>query len=82
MNRTITLRDARQGFAKYVREVEAGEEFLITRKGTPVARLVPVEARTGLSPRRAAALARTLARVEAGWDIDAGPFDRDALHER
>jgi prevent-host-death family protein len=41
--KSISLRDANQGFARCIREVEAGEEFVITRNGAPVARLVPVQ---------------------------------------
>ena len=35
--KTLTLRDANQSFARCIREVEAGEEIVITRNGTPVA---------------------------------------------
>lgn len=45
MTKTLTLREANQGFARCIREVEAGEEFVITRNGTPVARLSPVNAK-------------------------------------
>ena len=41
-SKIVTLRDANQSFARCIREVEAGEEFVITRNGTPVARLTPV----------------------------------------
>jgi prevent-host-death family protein len=41
MTKTIALREANQRFARCVREVEAGQEFVITRDGKPVARLVP-----------------------------------------
>lgn len=85
MPKTITLREANQGFARHVRSVEAGEEFLITRNGTPVARLVPADTahkRSVLTPTQAAALARTRARMARGWPIGAGPLDRAALHER
>ncbi len=81
MSREISLRDANQGFARCVRDVEAGEDFTITRNGVPVARLVPVAGGV-LSPARAAALARTRARMDQGWHLGAGPLDRDALHER
>ncbi len=80
MTRTITLREANQSFARCVREVEAGEELIITRNGRPVARLVP-EKRV-LTPEQEAAWQRTKQRMEQGWDIGAGPLDRDALHER
>ena len=42
MTKTLTLREANQSFSRCIREVEGGEEFVITRNGTPVARLSPV----------------------------------------
>lgn len=82
MTRTLTLRDANQSFARCIREVEAGEEFVITRNGKPVARLSPVNKRRVLTPEQQAAWERLNAAMEAGWDIGAGRLDRDALHER
>jgi prevent-host-death family protein len=41
MSKTINLRDANQGFSHCIREVEAGEEFVITRNGKRVARHMP-----------------------------------------
>jgi prevent-host-death family protein len=82
MSKTISLRDANQSFARCIREVEAGAEYIITRNGQPVARLAPIVGRRVLTPRQEAALARTRARMERGWPIGAGPLDRDASHER
>lgn len=82
MTKVVTLREANQSFARCVRAVEAGEEFVITRNGTPVARLTPMGKRRVLTPRQEAAWARLQAVIEEGWDIGAGPLDRDALHER
>lgn len=82
MAKTIGLREANQAFARCIREVEAGEEYVITRKGKPVARLVAIADRRVLTPEQEAALERTRARMKRGWPIGAGPFDRDALHER
>lgn len=82
MAKTISLREANQGFSRCIREVEAGEEYVITRRGEPVARLVPLGGRRVLTPEQEAALARTRARMEKGWPIGAGPLDRDAIHER
>jgi prevent-host-death family protein len=82
MTKTVTLREANQSFARCIREVEAGEEFVITRNGTPVARLSPVSKRRVLTPEQQAALERMRAAMDKGWDIGAGPLDRDALHER
>jgi prevent-host-death family protein len=83
MSRQITLREANQRFAQCVRAVEAGEELVITRNGRPVAKLVPVAAgRRVLTPEQQAAWERLSEMMEQGWDIGAGPLDRDALHER
>jgi prevent-host-death family protein len=82
MTKTVTLREANQTFARCIREVEAGEEFVITRNGTPVARLAPISRRRVLTPAQQAAYERVMAAMEKGWDIGAGPLDRDELHER
>ncbi len=82
MTRTIALREANQQFARCVRAVEAGEEFVITRNGKPVARLVPVSGTRVLTSKQQAALARTRAR---SWTLNAGPLtpeERTKLHER
>jgi prevent-host-death family protein len=82
MTKTLSLHDANQSFDRCIREVEAGEDFVITRNGVPVARLSPVTARRVLTPEQQAAWERTQKRMEEGWEIGAGPLDRDALHER
>jgi prevent-host-death family protein len=82
MSKMITLREANQGFSRCIREVEAGQEFIITRNGQPVARLAPISGRRTLTAEQEAALARARAIMEEGWPINAGPLDRDALHER
>jgi prevent-host-death family protein len=82
MSKTVTLRDANQSFARCIREVEAGEDFVITRNGKPVARLSPIGGRRALTPVQQAALERLRAAMDKGWDIGAGPLDRDSLHER
>jgi prevent-host-death family protein len=43
----IALREANQQFAKYAGAVEGGESFVLTRRGTPVAQLVPIEPGSG-----------------------------------
>ena len=78
----MTLSEANQSFARCIREVEAGEEFIITRNGTPVARLTPVNKRRVLTHTQQVAWERTRQRMDEGWAIGAGPLDRDALHER
>jgi prevent-host-death family protein len=80
--KTMTLRDANQSFAKCIREVEAGEEIVITRNGRPVARLSPVSGRRVQTAERQAALERILKRMDEGWDLSPWKFDRDAPYDR
>ena len=82
MSKTLSLREANQSFARCVREVEAGEEFVITRNGTPVAKLVPVSKRRVLTPEQQAAYERLEAVMNEGLRLGAGPLNRDELHER
>ena len=39
--RTVSLMTANQEFSRLIREVERGEGVLITRRGRPIAKLVP-----------------------------------------
>ncbi|MEW5887452.1 MAG: type II toxin-antitoxin system prevent-host-death family antitoxin [Pseudomonadota bacterium] len=41
--RTIGASDAKNHFSKLLEEVEKGGEFVITRHGKPIARLIPAE---------------------------------------
>jgi prevent-host-death family protein len=81
MSKTITLREANQAFSRCVREVEAGEEITITRKGRPVARLVPVGAKRVLTPEQQVARTRALARMKKGWRLGGERFNRDELYD-
>ncbi len=82
MSKTVTLRDANQNFAKYVREVQAGEEIVITRRGEPVAKLSPVSGKRVLTPEQQAARRRAYARMKKGWPLGIGKLDRDSLYDR
>jgi prevent-host-death family protein len=82
MSKIVTLRDANQNFAKYVRRVEAGEEIVITRRGQPVVKLSPVSGKRLLTPEQQAARRRALARMKKGWPLGIGKLDRDSLYDR
>jgi len=82
MSKTVSLRDANQNFAKYVRQVEAGAEIVITRRGEPVAKLSPVSGKRVLTPEQQAAVERTRKRLEKGWPLGIGKLDRDSLYDR
>jgi prevent-host-death family protein len=82
MTKTVTLRDANQNFAKYVREAEGGEEIVVTRRGEPVAMIVPAKpANRVLTPTQLEALRGLEKFWRAGHRSDR-PWTRDELHER
>jgi prevent-host-death family protein len=83
MAETITAREANQRFAEVLRGVEQGREFVVTKRGRPIARIAPV-AREGartLSPEQEAAWERLKSRK---FDLGGPPYysSRDELHER
>ena len=82
MERKLTLRDANQRFAQYVKAMEQGEAFVITRRGKPVARLVPIETdKRVLTPEQQAARGRARECMQKGWDLGGFTFNRDELYE-
>jgi prevent-host-death family protein len=81
MSTRISLRDANQRFAKLVREVESGREFVITRRGQVVARIVPAAKTRALTAEQEAARRRSSARLRKGWPLGLGRLDRAALHD-
>lgn len=83
MTQSITLRDANQRFARIIRAVEEGSEFVITRRGRPVARISPALRTAGkLTPEQEAALAHLESIAAKGYKSDDTPFDRAALYDR
>jgi len=49
---TIGAYEAKTHFSALLEKVEAGEEFTITKHGTPVARLVPIKKQLTTAERR------------------------------
>ena len=66
----VNIHEAKTHFSKLLRRVSAGEEIVIARGGTPVARLVPME---GMPRSRTLGLYR--GRIQVSQDFD------DALPE-
>ncbi|MBX9829862.1 MAG: type II toxin-antitoxin system prevent-host-death family antitoxin [Xanthobacteraceae bacterium] len=63
--------DAKNGFFELLARAEAGEEIVITRRGRPVARLVPLETDRDVGQARAA-MQRTRALAQ---EMKLGRFD-------
>jgi prevent-host-death family protein len=80
--RTVTAREANQGFSELLSRVESGEEVVITKHSRPVAVLRPYTA-TGDAAERQHAI-RQAAKVMAEglpWGDDFRAFSRDEMHE-
>jgi prevent-host-death family protein len=60
---TKTASEARPSFGALLDRVEAGEEVTITRRGRPVARIVPFAPRKPLDFERLAAFRATMPRL-------------------
>lgn len=73
MTRTIAQRELRNDNAKIIDAVTAGETFVVTRNGEPVAELRPIRSgrRTFISRQDVEALAK------AGVRIDPNRFRKD-----
>lgn len=77
----VTAREANQQFARLLRQVAQGKEFVVTLRGRPVARLAPV-AEDGTrvpTPEQEAAWRMILSMARP---LGIGRLDRDELHER
>jgi prevent-host-death family protein len=73
---------ANQAFSKLIRQVEKGEGFLITRRGRPIAKLIPHAADKASDPQWAAAYERMMARLETGASLGGLHVERDELYDR
>ena len=51
MARDVTIGEAKTNFSKLVRRAEAGEEIVVRRGSQPVARIVPLRKRGGVTGR-------------------------------
>lgn len=80
MKQHISLRQANQNFSRYIEAVERGEEFVVTRRGKPVAVLSPAPRRgvRRLTPAQKSALQRLFARARP---LGIRKWRRDELYE-
>jgi len=79
MDHAISAAEANRSFSRLLRDVQAGQSYVVTSHGRPVARIVPCdEADTA----RRAALEALLQRLDAQPAIDIGSWTRDDLYKR
>ncbi len=80
--RIVSLMTVSQEFSKLIREVERGEELVITRRGVPIARLLPHQGDRTVDPAWTAAYQRMMARLEEGASLGGLRVRRDELFDR
>ena len=80
----ISLREANQHLSQYIEQVNAGQEIIITKRGLPIARLLPFDQPKvkHLTTDQKRALERLMNNMEQGYHLGGEPFDRDRAHER
>ena len=81
MKQHISLRQANQNFSRYVEAAERGEEFIVTRRGKPVAVIAPPPRHPGrkLGAAQKAALRRLFASARP---LHIGKWRRQDLYAR
>jgi prevent-host-death family protein len=77
--RSVTARQANQGFSQILKEAESGEPVIITRRGRPVAVLGPYRAEAADRDR---AIERVVELMRKGLSLGGRRFTRDEMHER
>jgi prevent-host-death family protein len=82
MELRVNLREANQHLSRYVKAVEGGDVVVITRRGKPVARLIPEPAVRELTPDQVQARKRTRKRLKKGYLLGIDRFDRESIYER
>lgn len=80
--RTVSLTIANRSFAKLIKEVEHGAGFLITRRGRPIATLVPHGTEKTADPEWGATYQRMMTRLKEGASLGGLKIDRDELYDR
>jgi prevent-host-death family protein len=79
MKQQITLREANQHLSRYIEAATHGDEVVITRRGKPVAKLIPITTEQTVTPERQEAW-KTLQMSASGLNI--GKFNREDCYER
>ncbi len=79
---TLSSREANQNFARVIRAAAGGEEVVITRRGVPVAKVVPVTAEDNAAAERKAAIERTRERLKKGFSLGGNAWPgREILYD-
>ena len=78
--RRVSLTVLRRQLRKLINDVEKGEVILVTRRGRPVAKLLPHGSAKTDSPSWTTACERMMARLEEGASLRGLKVDRQELY--
>jgi prevent-host-death family protein len=78
MDKTVSASNANRKFSELLRAVRAGQTYVVTAHGKPIAKLIPFEPR---EDPRTLAKAVLFKRLRAQPVTDIGPWSRDELYE-
>lgn len=82
MEQQASLREVNQHLSHYIDIVENGHEVLITRRGQPVAKLVPAQVTRKLTKKQQAAWERIAKFIDPGFNLGKEKFKREDLYDR
>jgi prevent-host-death family protein len=77
MEKAISAAEANRKFSELLRGVRAGQRYVVTSHGRPVARIEPIENGRDADRARDA----LLKRLRSQKAIDIGPWTRDELYD-
>lgn len=82
MKQLVSLREVNHHLAEYINSVEKGNEVIITRRGKPIAMMVPLKKVLQLTRHQQKARKNLFSLMEKGLSLKGETFNRDNLHER
>jgi prevent-host-death family protein len=78
--KSVSAREANQAFSRCLAEAEAGEEILITRRGRPVAKLVPITPADAEAERQKA-IDDAIRLMRKGFPLGGLRVDRNEIYD-
>ena len=82
MPHTVSAADANRQFSEILGRAADGETVTITRRGAPVAQLIPYHRAAGEDGTGDGAWERLVVILEGGLSLGGGRFERETLYER
>ena len=77
MDKYVSATEANQRFPELVRKVSAGDSYIVTSRGKPLIKMVPLEKKLSKG-----SLEEFYAKCDARGPIITGPWKREDLYDR